>query len=179
VIGSHRRSKRPGPGAGSGEGPDAFLTYTTPRTQVAMTAGVDPLVQALMGDLTRLIARAEPVTKLRQASSVHRSDLVAPASRHGLAPVQRTHGAEGAGTRAASGSRWLIGEEVGNLVKGDNEEAVLLRADEVSTLLRIGRTMTFQLIASGELPVVRIGRAVRVPRKQLEAWVLSRTSNRV
>jgi excisionase family DNA binding protein len=179
VIGSNRRSKKPDPGAGSGEGPDAFRTYATPRAQVAMTAGVDQLVEALMGDLARLIARAEPVTNLRQASRVHRSDLVDPASRHGLAPVQPRHGAEGAGTRAASGSRWLVREEVGNLVKGDDEEAVLLRADEVSALLRIGRTMTFQLMANGELPVVRIGRAVRVPRKQLEAWVLSRTSNRV
>ena len=61
--------------------------------------------------------------------------------------------------------------------KVDLDQPVLLRAEEVSRLLRIGRTMTFQLIANGDLPVVRIGRAVRVPKKQLEAWILSRTSS--
>ena len=60
----------------------------------------------------------------------------------------------------------------------DADHAVLLRADEVSRLLRIGRTMTFQLIANGDLPVVRIGRAVRVPKKQLETWIENRTTLR-
>ncbi|MDQ6949066.1 MAG: excisionase family DNA-binding protein [Actinomycetota bacterium] len=32
------------------------------------------------------------------------------------------------------------------------------------------------MLASGELPVVRIGRAVRVPRDLLHAWVQQRAS---
>lgn len=55
-------------------------------------------------------------------------------------------------------------------------ESLLLRVDEVAQLLKIGRTRTFELIASGELPVVRIGRAVRVPRDDLERWLRSRTT---
>ena len=51
----------------------------------------------------------------------------------------------------------------------------LLRADEVAEALGIGRTKTNEMLASGELPVVRIGRAVRVPRDLLEAWVRERT----
>ncbi len=43
-------------------------------------------------------------------------------------------------------------------------------------LLKLGRTRTFELMASGELPVVRIGRAVCVPRNELERWLRSRTT---
>lgn len=55
-------------------------------------------------------------------------------------------------------------------------ESLLLRVDEVAELLKIGRTRTFELIAAGELPVVRIGRAVRVPRHDLERWLRSQTT---
>ncbi|HVC76300.1 MAG TPA: helix-turn-helix domain-containing protein [Candidatus Micrarchaeaceae archaeon] len=55
-------------------------------------------------------------------------------------------------------------------------ESLLLRVDEVAQLMNLGRTRTFELIASGELPVVRIGRAVRVPRNELERWLRSRTT---
>ncbi len=41
-----------------------------------------------------------------------------------------------------------------------------LRASEVGTLLGLGRSTIFELLAAGELPTVRIGRAVRVPRPQ-------------
>jgi excisionase family DNA binding protein len=90
-------------------------------------------------------------------------------------PLLGTAGAEGAGTRAASGSRPLDEKEIGSLVKMETDQAVLLRAEEVSRLLQIGRTLTFQLIADGDLPVVRIGRAVRVPRYELERWIRERT----
>jgi excisionase family DNA binding protein len=55
-------------------------------------------------------------------------------------------------------------------------ESLLLKADEVAQVLKLGRTRTFQLMSSGELPVVRIGRSVRVPKDQLERWVRSRTT---
>ena len=51
------------------------------------------------------------------------------------------------------------------------ESPLLLRPDEVAALIGLGRSKTYELIASGALPVVRIGRAVRVPRAQLEEWV--------
>jgi excisionase family DNA binding protein len=50
-------------------------------------------------------------------------------------------------------------------------DPILLKPDEAAHLLNIGRTKLWELVWSGELPVVRIGRAVRVPRAGLEAWV--------
>jgi excisionase family DNA binding protein len=57
-------------------------------------------------------------------------------------------------------------------------DSVLLRADEVAKILRIGRTRTFQLVGSGELPVIRIGRVVRVPKAGLDRWIDEHTTVR-
>jgi len=56
----------------------------------------------------------------------------------------------------------------------DSGESLLLDSREVSRLLGIGRTKAFQLMAREELPVVRIGRCVRVSRAGLEAWIGTR-----
>jgi prophage regulatory protein len=50
----------------------------------------------------------------------------------------------------------------------------LLRAEEVARSLRIGRTKAYEMMAAGELPVVRLGRCVRVPRRRLEDWIRGR-----
>lgn len=52
---------------------------------------------------------------------------------------------------------------------------LLLDAAEVAHVLGIGRTKAFQLIARGEIPVIRIGRCVRVPTDTLREWVAART----
>ena len=56
-------------------------------------------------------------------------------------------------------------------------DQVLLRIDEVSQALGIGRSQAYALCASGVLPVVRIGRSVRVPAEALRAWVRAHTQN--
>ena len=56
------------------------------------------------------------------------------------------------------------------------DQPMLLRAEDVSKLLSLGRSTVFQLLASGELPVVRIGRAVRVRRADLEPWIEAQTT---
>jgi excisionase family DNA binding protein len=56
---------------------------------------------------------------------------------------------------------------------------MLLRADEVAKLLAFGRSKTYELMASGQLPVVRVGRAVRVPRAALDEWVRAHIENAV
>ena len=56
------------------------------------------------------------------------------------------------------------------------EPPMLLRVEEVAKLLGLGRTRTFQMVAAGQLPVVRIGRFVRVPRAALEEWIAERTA---
>jgi len=52
---------------------------------------------------------------------------------------------------------------------------LLLRAEEAARALGIGRSKLYALLAAGELPVVRIGRATRIPAAALERWVEERT----
>ena len=54
---------------------------------------------------------------------------------------------------------------------GDRRDALLLRIPEAAVLLGIGRTTLYKLIDEGELAVVHIGRAVRVPKVELHAFV--------
>jgi excisionase family DNA binding protein len=55
------------------------------------------------------------------------------------------------------------------------EASRLLKAHEVAQLLGLGRTKVYEMLSTGELPVVRIGTAVRVPRKALTAWIDEQT----
>ncbi len=55
-------------------------------------------------------------------------------------------------------------------------EPLLIRAEEAAKLLGLGRSKVFQMIAAGELPVIRMGRSVRVPRAELMRWIESRTA---
>jgi excisionase family DNA binding protein len=54
-------------------------------------------------------------------------------------------------------------------------QSELLKVPEVASLLQIGRSKVWELVWSGDLPVVRIGRLVRVPRSRLAQWVEERT----
>jgi excisionase family DNA binding protein len=54
---------------------------------------------------------------------------------------------------------------------GYTAEPALLRVEEAARILALGRSKTYELIARGELPSVRIGRAVRVPRNALQEWL--------
>jgi excisionase family DNA binding protein len=53
---------------------------------------------------------------------------------------------------------------------------ILLRVHEAAELLGVSRAMLYQMLAAGQtIPVVRIGRCVRIPRAELEAWVAQQT----
>ncbi len=54
-------------------------------------------------------------------------------------------------------------------------ETLLLNAEETAKLLGLGRTKVYEMLAAGELPVIRIGRSVRVPRAALADWIAGRT----
>lgn len=56
-----------------------------------------------------------------------------------------------------------------------DEELVLLRGAEVARVLSVSRSMAYQMMSDGTLPVLRIGRAVRVPRRALAEWVAVNT----
>lgn len=47
----------------------------------------------------------------------------------------------------------------------------LLRPDEVRKILGVGRTKLYEMVRTGELPVIRIGRLVRIPRAELDRWL--------
>jgi len=54
-------------------------------------------------------------------------------------------------------------------------EPLLLRATEAAKLLGLGRSKVFAMVAAGELPVIRLGRSVRIPRQALERWIRDQT----
>ncbi len=56
-----------------------------------------------------------------------------------------------------------------------NAEPLLLRVPDAARLASVGRTLAFELVARGEWPSVRLGRAVRVPVDGLRAWIARNT----
>ncbi len=48
------------------------------------------------------------------------------------------------------------------------EGAVLLTVHEAAAPLRISRNLAYEVVARGELPAIRLGRVIRVPRAALE-----------
>ncbi|XUX00153.1 MAG: helix-turn-helix domain-containing protein [Dehalogenimonas sp.] len=49
-----------------------------------------------------------------------------------------------------------------------NEQKALLTVDEVQKLLRISRGLTYQAIQRREIPSIRIGRRILIPRMALD-----------
>ena len=83
-----------------------------------------------------------------------------------------------------------VGRSLGDVATGSRPAALmsgipttptpLLRLNEVMTELGIGRTKAHALVWAGDLSVVRIGRAIRVRRSDLDAYIetnLSRKSS--
>lgn len=52
-----------------------------------------------------------------------------------------------------------------------DREKEYLKVPQVAEFLQIGRSRAYELVGSGEIPSVRIGRSVRVSRKELERWL--------
>jgi excisionase family DNA binding protein len=57
------------------------------------------------------------------------------------------------------------------------DDKLLLRVSEAQRILSLSRSTLYAMIASGKLPCVRIGRAVRVPIDGLKDWVKRHTEN--
>ena len=54
------------------------------------------------------------------------------------------------------------------------EGSELLRVSEVAQLLGVSASRIYQLLAARELPSVRVGGAIRVPRSAWEEWLRAR-----
>lgn len=50
-------------------------------------------------------------------------------------------------------------------------ERLLFKPSEVAGMLGIGRSKVYEMLQTGEIPSLRIGKAIRVSRKALEKWV--------
>ena len=57
-------------------------------------------------------------------------------------------------------------------------DKVLLRPTEAAEVMGIGRSKVYQLIASGDLPAIRIGGSVRIPVAALAAWIARQLADR-
>lgn len=55
-------------------------------------------------------------------------------------------------------------------------ERLALTVDEAAELLSISRSLAYRWAKDGTLPTIRVGNAVRVPRRALEAWIDERTT---
>ncbi len=53
----------------------------------------------------------------------------------------------------------------------DEKQHEYLKVPEVAEVLRIARSRAYELVADGKIPSVRIGRSVRVSRRELERWL--------
>ena len=52
-----------------------------------------------------------------------------------------------------------------------DEQHEWLKVPEVARIIRVARSRAYELVAGGEIPSVRIGRSVRVSRKELALWL--------
>jgi excisionase family DNA binding protein len=53
----------------------------------------------------------------------------------------------------------------------DEQQHEYLKVPEVAEMLRIARSRAYELVAEEKIPSVRIGRSVRVSRRELEKWL--------
>lgn len=53
----------------------------------------------------------------------------------------------------------------------NGSELDLLTVPEAAKLLRISRNLAYELVARHEIPAIRLGRVIRVPKQGLEEWL--------
>ena len=58
---------------------------------------------------------------------------------------------------------------------GGQVEKLLLKVPEAAELVGLGRSKLYELMQAGEIPVIRIGRGVRIPANGLREWVARQT----
>ena len=58
------------------------------------------------------------------------------------------------------------------------ELPAVLTVDEARRVLRIGRRQLYQAIARHDVPALKVGRTIRIPRSGLEAWLAASAEGR-
>jgi excisionase family DNA binding protein len=107
--------------------------------------------------------------------------LVSPeAIRHGTAGMGS--GARGATARDATMTsadthqedpvpQWSAVRNDSAAMASSSTAPMLLTVRQVEAALQLGRTRTYELLRSGQLPMLRVGRLIRVSRVALEEWI--------
>ncbi len=54
---------------------------------------------------------------------------------------------------------------------------LLLRPEQAAQILNIGRSKVYELILSGGLPSIRVGRCRRIPTSALTTWIDEQVAN--
>jgi excisionase family DNA binding protein len=75
-------------------------------------------------------------------------------------------------TMVRAGLWWTEDVRVGNpngMVEMD--DLVLLKVEDAARILGFGRSRTYALVASGVIPSLKVGRSIRISRRQLQRWV--------
>ncbi len=54
-------------------------------------------------------------------------------------------------------------------------EKLVLKVSEAGEYLQCGRSRMYEMIATGEIPSIRIGKSIRIPVKALNEWVENRS----
>lgn len=49
----------------------------------------------------------------------------------------------------------------------------LLTVRDVQDITQLGRTKVYELIRDGELPIIRLGRSIRIRRRVFEEWLVA------
>jgi excisionase family DNA binding protein len=57
----------------------------------------------------------------------------------------------------------------------ETDSPLLLRVPEAARMLGIARSLAYEMARDGRLPAIHIGKAVRIPRRRLEAWIEAQT----
>lgn len=66
-----------------------------------------------------------------------------------------------------------------DLMTQNDYDLDLLTVPEAAKLLRISRNLAYELVARQQLPAVRFGRVIRIPRYSLDEWIASQAAQRV
>ena len=55
--------------------------------------------------------------------------------------------------------------------RNDSGDPILLKVEEAAKLLQVSRDTIYEMVHRGEMPHIKIGRIIRIPRTGLERWV--------
>ncbi len=53
----------------------------------------------------------------------------------------------------------------------DKQDKLLLKVMEAGEMLGVGRSRMYEMLYTGEIPSIRIGKSYRIPLKSLNQWV--------